>query len=214
MKRDKDGPKLRCTGKKADGRPCMATPLAGTTRCWHHSFKVPGRPTKLTPALVEMLLDAILEGAYIETAAQAVGINKTTFYRWLRKAEELEAVAMEQLTEEQLDEAAEAAVYDVTDPDVWVYLDFRHAVKSAEAFAEIELLRRVTRPGAVPWQASMTVLERRFPERWARRDKVQHEGAIDLGRPRVVVLEDDERRRELAQILSDADALRREDDVA
>jgi hypothetical protein len=202
--RDKPNP---CTGKTATGRPCKAAPVPGTTRCWHHSFKVPGRPSKLTPELTERILDAVLEGAYLETAAQAVGINKTTLYRWLRRADDVEATALEHVDTDNPNVTL-ADLYDHIDPAEWVYLDFRHALKSAEAFAELELLRLTTRDhGGQPWQAYMTVLERRHPAKWGRRDKVTHDGAVTAAKPVVVVVEEEDRRAALTKLLHTAGAL-------
>jgi transposase len=44
-----------------------------------------GRPTKLTAEKTEELCDMLLTGAYIETAAAAVGINKDTLHDWLKR---------------------------------------------------------------------------------------------------------------------------------
>lgn len=181
-----------CTGKRADGRPCKAAPLAGTTRCWHHSFKVPGRPSKLTADLQERVLDAILEGAFVETACQACGISKRTFYRWLKRGEDAEARALEHFDSD--DEPDLEALYEHADPADWQYMDFCHAIQSAEAFAELELLRMVTRGGPQPWTAYMTVLERRHPTRYQRRQTIEHDGAVDLGRPQFVTPDADQAR--------------------
>ena len=40
---------------------------------------------KYTPELVEQLIKYIETGNYIETACDAVGISKQTFYRWLEE---------------------------------------------------------------------------------------------------------------------------------
>lgn len=195
--------KPKCTGRRADGRPCSAAPLDGTTRCWHHSFKVPGRPSKLTPELQERILDAILEGVYMETAAQAVGINKTTLYRWIERGETAEQNALAQAEEHDAgDELSGEELYEYANPADWPYMDFRHALKSAEAFGEIELVRKVTRGhGEQPWTAYMTVLERRFAERWRRRDKITHDGIGDLSKPRTSEPADETARRTTAAIL-------------
>jgi transposase-like protein len=199
-KRDRDLPPARCTGKRADGRPCRNTPLEGTTRCWHHSFRVPGRPSKLNADVQERILDAVLEGAYLETAAQAAGVSKAALYRWLRRADEAEAKALEHLTDAAADDPAQ--LYEVTDPADWPYLDFRHALKTAEAFAELELIRKTTRPvGGQPWAAYMTVLERRWPDRWRRRDHVTHGGEVELSKPRDVIPDTDERRDAVKSVL-------------
>jgi AcrR family transcriptional regulator len=202
---DKDKPKpQRCTARKADGRPCQAAALRGTTRCWHHSFKVPGRPTKLTPELRDRILDAVLEGNYLETAAQVAGINKTTLYRWLRKAEDLEATALEHVTDDDLDDGAD--LWQHVDPADWVYLNFRHALKSAEAYAETELVRQTLTRGR-GWQAAMTVLERRHPARWGRRldAHVDHSGEVSRT-VEVIAPSDDERALVVAK-LAEAGAL-------
>lgn len=194
-----------CTGRRADGRPCAAKALPGTSRCWHHSYKVPGRPTKLTAELQETIIDAVLDGAYLETAAQAAGINKTTLYRWLRRADEAEAVALEQFDSDSEPELAE--LYNHIDPAEWVYLDFRHALKSTEAWAELELLR-MARRGGNGWQAQMTVLERRHPAKWGRRDTTRHEHSGTVaGKVELVTPDTNERRTAVAGILSQAGAL-------
>jgi hypothetical protein len=187
-----------CTARKADGRPCQAAALRGTTRCWHHSFKVPGRPTKLTPELRDRILDAVLEGNYLETAAQVAGINKTTLYRWLRRAADLEAQALEHVTDDDLDAGAD--LWQHVDPDLWVYLDFRHALKSAEAYAETELVRQTLHRGQ-GWQAAMTVLERRHPARWGRRldAHVDHSGEVSRT-VEVIAPTDEERALVLAKL--------------
>lgn len=213
MAEDPDKPK--CTGRKADGRPCKAAPLAGTTRCWHHSYKVPGRPRKVTPELTERIVDALLEGNYLETAAAVVGVSKSTLYRWLRKAEELEAIAGEQVVD--LDDPLEADVYALTDPAEWAILDFRHAVKSAEAWAEMELVR-LAKGAAVSgaaWQAFMTILERRHPDRWGRRKVLDHtfKGELEERRTvQLVVPDPGERARAVMELLASAGALEAEGD--
>ena len=42
-----------------------------------------GRPSKFTVERQERILDAIRGGNYIETAALAAGVGKSTFYEWL-----------------------------------------------------------------------------------------------------------------------------------
>jgi transposase-like protein len=43
-----------------------------------------GRPSSLTPQVHDQIVDAIRRGAYIETAAQAAGVTKKSFYQWLK----------------------------------------------------------------------------------------------------------------------------------
>jgi hypothetical protein len=44
-----------------------------------------GRPTKLTPELVTTLINALQRSAYVETAIAYAGINKDTYYEWVRE---------------------------------------------------------------------------------------------------------------------------------
>ena len=202
---DDDDDRARCTGKTASGQPCRNRALPGTTRCRRHSFKVPGRPTKLTPDLQERILDAILDGNYVETAAQVAGVNKTTLYRWLRRAEEVEATALEH-AEGDLEDVD---LYSLVDPAEWVYLDFRHALESARAWAETELVRQVKAFAALGgWQAFMTILERTHPTRWGRRKVLDHrfEGEGRVGKVELVIPSADEVAT-VARILADAGAL-------
>jgi len=44
-----------------------------------------GRPSKFTAERQERILDAIRAGNYIEPAARAAGIGKSTFYEWVER---------------------------------------------------------------------------------------------------------------------------------
>lgn len=115
----------------------------------------PGRPTKLTPELQERVAAHVAAGAYVETAVAACGISKTSFYEWLRRgAEENEGP----------------------------HREFLDAVEKAQAEAELKDLENITRAAAEGnWQASAWRLERKFPDRWARRERMrlEHTGKDD-----------------------------------
>lgn len=51
----------------------------------------PGRPCKLTPAVLRKLLEAFEVGATINDAAAWAGINRTTLHDWLAKATQKDA---------------------------------------------------------------------------------------------------------------------------
>jgi transposase len=44
-----------------------------------------GRPSKFTVERQEQILEAIRGGNYLETAARAAGVGKSTFYEWLER---------------------------------------------------------------------------------------------------------------------------------
>ncbi|NJL28741.1 MAG: hypothetical protein HC897_13035 [Thermoanaerobaculia bacterium] len=104
-----------------------------------------GRKSRLTPEIQEKIVSVIRAGNYACVAAQYAGITTRTFYRWLEKGEARPNSA---------------------------YGHFRHAVKAAESEAEVRAVAIIQNLMTNNWQAAMTFLERKFPERWARRIRV------------------------------------------
>ncbi len=147
------------------------------------------RPTKLTPELQETILRYLRHGSYVETASAAAGINKSTFYDWLRRASRERARLRQPGSREC---AAEVP-----------FLEFSNAVEKAQAIAEIrdleiialaaqpEMMEDPANPGhMIPrpggklgdWHASAWRLERKFPGRYGRRKAVGFvEGGIGDG---------------------------------
>jgi len=111
-----------------------------------------GRPCKLTPELQEKIAQAILAGAYVETAAAYAGISKETFYDWLKQGAKQKRGK---------------------------YKDFSDAIKKAMAESELRDIATLTRASSSQWQAAAWKLERRFPQRWGRREKVELEGSSE-----------------------------------
>lgn len=104
-----------------------------------------GRPIKLTPEVQEKILNAIRLGNYIETAAAHAGISKDTLYRWLKLG----------------------ARYNKPP-----YREFSDAVQKALADAEARDVAIIYEAAKEQWQASAWRLERKFPARWGRRDRM------------------------------------------
>jgi hypothetical protein len=104
-----------------------------------------GCKTKLTPEIQKTICDHLRDGCYAVTACAQAGISESTYYLWLQKGETGRRP----------------------------YSEFSESVKKAEADAEVRLAGIVMRVGLAPdnpnWQAAMTFLERRFPQRWGRR---------------------------------------------
>lgn len=107
-----------------------------------------GRPTKLTKEIQLAITEYVRAGNYVETAAAAAGISKNTLYDWLKRG------AKEPQT---------------------IYGEFSDAVQKALAQSEIDDLRRLEEHSADHWQAVAWRLERRFPEKWGRKDKLAAE---------------------------------------
>ena len=113
------------------------------------------RRTKLTPDIQKTLCDCLRSGCYAVTACARAGITESTYYLWLQKGEEGKQP----------------------------YSEFLESVKKADADAEALLagtVMRVALDAENPcWQAAMTMLERRHPERWGRRNRVDLGNADD-----------------------------------
>lgn len=140
-----------------------------------------GRFSKLTPELQDKIVQALRAGNYIETAAAYAGISKNTLYRWLANAE---------------DENADDA-----------YRDFRDAVESARAQAEVRnvaLIQKAANDGT--WQAAAWYLERTAHQRWGRRTIVTGEEGAPV---QVEVSAKDELGQKLAAMLERAEANQR-----
>lgn len=108
-----------------------------------------GRRSKLTPEVQERICKVIRAGNYAYITAGYAGIRETTFYRWMEQGEEQKTGRRQ---------------------------EFREAVKAAEREAEIRAVATVQQPMGKSWQAAMTYLERKFPQRWGRRVDVTSAG--------------------------------------
>lgn len=109
-----------------------------------------GRPTKFTPEIVATILDAVKAGNYIETASALAGISKDTFFAWLKKG-------------------ARAPHGE--------YRDFSDAIKKAMAYSEaLDVMRIGKAANSGNWQAAAWRLERKFHDRWGRKDKMEVTG--------------------------------------
>lgn len=104
----------------------------------------PGRPPILNDTdKVQILLAALRDGNYRETACKLAGISKQTLYNALKRAE-------------------------AGDEQAILFVD---ALEKAEALAESETVGNVRSASKLPqfWAAGMTWLERKSPDRWGRR---------------------------------------------
>lgn len=145
-----------------------------------------GRRTILTTQLRDQLVKVISAGNYDETAIAHCGISKGSFYSWLKRGED----ELERLLKLE----AEGISDSEPDPNEIIFLDFLYAIKKARADAEMHAVKTVRSHFGRNWQAAMTFLERRFPDRWRKAERHEHTGAG--GGPimaRVIVLPDNGR---------------------
>lgn len=114
-----------------------------------------GRSSKLTPEVERVIIDNILLGLPYHLAAEAAGIHRSTYFRWMDEGSKAET-------------GKQKAFYD--------------KVKKAEGVCARNLSTSVMKAAKQgDWKAAMTMLERRWPADYGRRDrvdsKVEHSGA-------------------------------------
>ena len=110
-----------------------------------------GRREKISESIIDTIAMAVRGGNYIETAAALAGVHKDTLYDWLKKEER-----------------------------GGLYKKFSDSIKKALAESEARDVLIIGEAGKTQWQASAWRLERRFYEKWGRKDKIEAkiEGAI------------------------------------
>jgi len=114
-----------------------------------------GRKSKLNDKLVQHAYDLIRAGNYQRHVAQALGIAEETWYRWLREGERAKSGLKRQ---------------------------FYEVVKKAEAEAVARNVALIQKAAQDTWQAAAWWLERKCPEEWGKKNKldVQADGEFTL----------------------------------
>jgi transposase len=137
----------RCTSKTAKGTRCKRNALDGTDppRCVSHVAGLVGRKSKLEEAITDRLVGLLKAGNYIDVALTAAGVGRSTFYDWLERGTS-EGTAQ-----------ADAP-----------YREFRERIEQARAEGEARNVAIVMKAATSDWKAAAWMLERSYPERWAR----------------------------------------------
>ena len=126
-----------------------------------------GRPTKISKSLIDEFARVVKAGNYIETAAAYVGISKNTVYDWLRRgAREKERLEKNPRAKPKKSEAP--------------FVEFSDAVEKALAAAEIRDVMIIGKAAETQWQAAAWRLERKFPERWGRKERLEVAAEVDV----------------------------------
>lgn len=103
------------------------------------------RNEKISKEKIELASKLIEAGNTIQTIFGALGISKQTWYNWLHKGENAKSGMYRELWEE---------------------------VQKAESRAETRYVSIIAKAAPENWQAAAWWLERKYPERWGRKDKV------------------------------------------
>lgn len=114
--------------------------------------------SKFTPDTGAQICEVIRAGNYIETAAAYAGVHKDTFYEWMKRGRDAQAkpVGRRTVIERQLAE-------------------FVAEVEQSLAQAEVRDLAIIGKASAHVWQAAAWRLERRMPNKYGRRTRVDHD---------------------------------------
>jgi hypothetical protein len=104
------------------------------------------RKSKLTKELIEQAYKLVSAGNYDKDVYPILGVEKTTWYRWLKEGETAKS---------------------------GIKREFWNTIKKAEKDAvarNVALIQRAAQEGN--WQAAAWWLERKYFEDWGRKDKV------------------------------------------
>ena len=122
-----------------------------------------GRPTKLTEERQEALCNLLRRAISIEAACQIVGIDESLYYKWRKRGrEELQRVAEDGRRRVRKDEKP--------------YVAFFKESTRAQGEAEQTLTKHWYNAANEDWRAAMELLQRKFPERWSKKQKHEHSG--------------------------------------
>lgn len=116
-----------------------------------------------------MIVQAVRAGNYIETAAAYAGVAKSTLYDWMKRG------ARER---QRLERNPKARAKKSEAP----YVEFSNAIQKALAESEMFDVATIGRASRDNWQAAAWRLERKFPERWGRKERIEHEGKVTVER--------------------------------
>jgi len=124
-----------------------------------------GRHTKLDRDLLAQITRYLQEGNYRSTVCDIVGICPQTFCEWMAAGE---ATPGKRYT------GPPPVDKDGNPVGKGTFGEFAEAVKRAEAAAQARCLRIIMETAPGTWQAAAWYLERKFPELFGQRGKVEH----------------------------------------
>ena len=101
---------------------------------------MPGRECKYTREIGQRIIQAVRKGCFVETAADAAGVRRSTVRDWLYRGAREDAPPR--------------------------LAKFNREMHQALADAELDLVEHVRIAGHEKWQAAAWLLERRYPDRW------------------------------------------------
>lgn len=122
----------------------------------------------LDEATRKTVIDSVAMGLTYEVACANASVSYRSFRNWVLRGQR--AIGNKALFKRRKEQ---------------IYIQFVQDIQKAEAQAETVLIRRVRDASKEPtrWQAAAWLLERRYPERYGRRDRVAMEHSGDQENP-------------------------------
>lgn len=108
-----------------------------------------GRPLKLTPELIEKMASVVRIGNYLDTAARFCGVDKLSFYSWMKKGHAQKR---------------------------GIYRDFLNAMEEAQAAADVRDHGHIASASGKDWRAAVEHLRLRNQARYGAK-RVELTGA-------------------------------------
>jgi len=149
-----------------------------------------GRKTKLTEERFKQIVNLVKVGNFASVAASAAGISEATYYGWLKRGRE---------EGEALKEGESGSIF----------FEFLEAIKKAEGQAEARSIMRIQTASEENWTAAAWYLERKYPDRWGRKDRSK----VEVTDSRDVVDRVPPTLSDVLAVLSEIDQLPGEDDI-
>ena len=118
-----------------------------------------GRPSKLTPEIQATVVQYVRGGNYFSVACRAAGLSYATFQEWMSRGEDKNA--------------------DPAKPPTPEFEAFARSIRKAEADAEASSITLIRTAARTSWQAAAWYLERKYPDRYGRRERISVGGDDD-----------------------------------
>jgi len=121
------------------------------------------------PGLIEQVGSWLAAGHYVTVACDALGVAASSYYAWLERGEA--SLAEQERRMSEWGGRGEAPTYPTE--KARLYAEFAATVKKASPQGEERALRVIRDAFEDNWQAAGWYLERRWPKRWGRYDRVE-----------------------------------------
>lgn len=123
-----------------------------------------GRPLKITPEIQADLIKMLSAGNYLETAAAYCGISTDTVRGWVKRGEQ-EAQRLK----------ADSTAWPIKSETE--FMELAIAIRQAQATSEIRDVMLIGNAARDQWQAAAWRLERRYPDKWGKKERHELTGA-------------------------------------